>query len=186
MTTSSNAFVHFFKILIFWVVSGVKVQKISQKDKKFCLSCLAYQEPYRAIVIYDTKVSNDNISRHFFIFSKFWFFGLIGGSKGKKMTQNNKKVCPLHFISQEPYIIWPWFMVHICKRIMSPGVLNFYQILIFLVISWRKEQKMAKMTKNYVILWHTSCDCAFCCASLKWWHLQRLFSFFQMFGFLRS
>ena len=147
MTKSSNAFFHFFKILIFWVVSGVKVQKISQKDKKFCLSCLVYQEPYRAIVIYDTKVSNDNISRHFFIFSKFWFFGLIGGSKGKKMTQNNKKVCPLHFISQEPYIIWPWFMVHICKRIMSPGVLNFYQIVISWSLVGERSKKWPKWPK---------------------------------------
>ena len=25
-------------------------------------------------------------------------------------------------ISQEPYIIWSWFVVHMCKRIISPGV----------------------------------------------------------------
>ena len=58
----------------------------------------------------------------FFIFSKFWFFGLLGGSKGKKIAQNDKRPCPLHFISQEPYIIWSWFMVRMCKRLISLGV----------------------------------------------------------------
>ena len=26
-----------------------------------------------------------------------------------------KKICLLHLISQEPYIIWLWFMLHLCK-----------------------------------------------------------------------
>ena len=30
---------------------------------------------YHMIVTYDTHVQNGNISRHIFIFSKFWFFG---------------------------------------------------------------------------------------------------------------
>ena len=47
------------------------------------------------------------------------------------------------------------------------------------------------MTKNYVchtpyLSKHTSFDYVFCCTSLKWWHLQILFSFFQNFGFLRG
>ena len=33
---------------------------------------------------------NDNISKYFFIFSKFWFFGLLGGSKGKKWSKMTK------------------------------------------------------------------------------------------------
>ena len=33
---------------------------------------------------------------------------------------------------------------------------------------------------------HTSYDCTFCCTSLKWWHLQMLFSFFPNFSFLGS
>ena len=45
------------------------------------------------------------------------------------------------------------------------------------------------MTKNCVCRTpyqskHTSYDCVFCCTSLKWWHLQMLFSFFQNFSFL--
>ena len=40
--------VHFSKILIFWVHRGVKRQKKkkNQNDKKFCLLCLMFQEPY--------------------------------------------------------------------------------------------------------------------------------------------
>ena len=45
---------------------------------------------YHMIVIYGTQVWNDNICRHFFIFSKFWFFGLLGGSKGTKWPKMTK------------------------------------------------------------------------------------------------
>ena len=82
--------VHLCKMIIssgaFFIFS-----KMTQNDKKFCLSCLIYQEPYIMIVICGTQVYNDNISRHLFIFSKFWFFGLLGGSKGKTKAQNDKK-----------------------------------------------------------------------------------------------
>ena len=52
----SRTFFHFFKIFIFWIVRGVKGQKISQNDKKFYLSCLMYQKPYIMIVICGTQV----------------------------------------------------------------------------------------------------------------------------------
>ena len=42
----SRHFFHFFKILIFWAVRGVKGQKTAQNDKKFCLSHFISQEPY--------------------------------------------------------------------------------------------------------------------------------------------
>ena len=35
-----------FKILIFRVVKGLKVQKMAQNDKNFCLSHIVIQEPY--------------------------------------------------------------------------------------------------------------------------------------------
>ena len=55
-----------------------------------------------------------------------------------------KKFCPLNFISQKPYIVWSWLMVHMCKGVICPGVfLNFFQILIVGVSSWAKKQKMA-------------------------------------------
>ena len=52
----SRSFFYFFKTLIFWIVRGVKGQKIAQNDKKSCLPCLIYQKPYAMIVISGTQV----------------------------------------------------------------------------------------------------------------------------------
>ena len=43
---SPGVFFFFFKTLIFWVVRGIKGQKMAQNDKKFCLSCFISQEQY--------------------------------------------------------------------------------------------------------------------------------------------
>ena len=65
---------------------------------------------WSSFVIHKNKMISSNI---FFIFPKFWFFGLLGGSKvfqilifrvnpgarGQKMSQNDKKLCLSH-----PYI----------------------------------------------------------------------------------
>ena len=48
-------------------------------------------------------------------------------------------------------MIRSWLMVHMCKRILSPGVfLHFFQVLIFRVKSGAKEQKMTWNDKNCV------------------------------------
>ena len=38
------------------------------------------------------------------------------------MVQNDKKFCPSHSVSQEPYIIWSPFVVHNCKIMIFPGL----------------------------------------------------------------
>ena len=64
----------------------------------------------------------------------------------QKTVQNDKKFCLSGFISQEPYIIWSSFMVHICKMIISPGFFFFnFSKLIFWVV-WRVE--MQKTVQN--------------------------------------
>ena len=83
---------------------------------------------------------------HFFIFSKFFnfffkflFIRLFGWWWGRRQT-----FCLLNFMSHKPYMIWPWLMVHMCKRIISLSFcffLHFFQILIFGVSSGAKEQK---------------------------------------------
>ena len=108
----------------FWV-KGVKGQKIAHNGKKLCLSHLISQEPYiiwLSFVVHKCKMTISPAV--FLIFSKSWFFGLSGGSKGKKWSKMTKNFVLLHFISQEPFIIWSWFMVHMCKRIISPGVFH--------------------------------------------------------------
>ena len=56
-----------------------------------------------------------------FSFYQILIFGVVSGVKTQKMAQNDKKFCMSHFISQEPYIIWLSFMVHLCKMMISPG-----------------------------------------------------------------
>ena len=53
-----------------------------------------------------THVEKDNISRggFFLHFFQIFIFGVNSGVKGQKVTQNNKKLCLLHSISQEAYI----------------------------------------------------------------------------------
>ena len=68
------------------------------------------------------------ISRHFFIFSKFWFFRFLGGER----AENGKNFCMSHFISQESYIIWLCFSVHMHKTMIYPGIFfNFFKIVIW-------------------------------------------------------
>ena len=45
MVICSGAFYN-FRILIFWVVRGLKGQKMTQNDKIFCQPHLTFQEPY--------------------------------------------------------------------------------------------------------------------------------------------
>ena len=47
----------------------------------------------------------------FFIFSKFRFSRLFERFKGQKMAQSDRKLCSSHSESQEPYVMWLWFLV---------------------------------------------------------------------------
>ena len=140
----SRSFFHLFKILIFWIVSRVKGQKIAQNYKKnSVMTCSAWyiknHTSWLPSLVHKCKII---LSPGIFLF--FQNFGFLGGEEGQRAKNGPKwqRLCPLHFISQEPYIIWPWFVVYICKRIMSAGVFYFFPNLNFLG-QWAKEQKMA-------------------------------------------
>ena len=95
----SRHFLHFFKILTFWVVRRVKQQKIIQNKKKFCLSQSISQEPYIIMFIYGTQVKNNNISRHLFhFFQNFDFLGYWEGQRAKngQKWQKNSIPCALY------------------------------------------------------------------------------------------
>ena len=133
MITSPGIFFIFSK---FWFsgLLGGKRAKTVQNGKKFCLSHSISQEWYiiwLSFMVHKCKmIMSPGI---FFIFSKFWFSGLLGGKRAK-MVQNGKKLSLWCSISQKPYIIWLSFMVHICKMIISPGAfLNFLKFLGLLV-----------------------------------------------------
>ena len=95
-------------------------------------------------------------------------------------------------ISQEAYIIWLWFLVHMCKVMTSQNV--FFSVLKFSfswLLGWFKGKKWPKMTKNSVCLTPylrncTSYDCGFWYTSVKWWYLQLSFIFFQNSDFLEG
>ena len=68
----------------------------------------------------------------FFIFSRIWFSGFfffwgggVGGEKKKKNGPkwNDKKKLSHHSVSQELYLIWLWFLVLMCKMMISPAIL---------------------------------------------------------------
>ena len=71
------------------------------------------------------------------------------GGKGQKLVQNDKKVCPLqHSISQEPFIIWLSFMIHICKMIISSGVVFIFSKFWFYGSIGGKTVKGRKTVQN--------------------------------------
>ena len=105
MVISSGVFFHFYKILIFQIVRGVKGQNLVQNNKKFSVTLHISGTIHHMNVIYGTHVWNNNIFRHFFHFWKKKISWVVRGLKGQKMVQNEKKFCQLRFISQEPYII---------------------------------------------------------------------------------
>ena len=112
---------HFFKILIFWVVMEVKGQKCSKMTKSFvcCTPYLKNHTSYDCIVIYGKHLSNDNIFKCFF----FHFSFLFSGSIGKK--QSIMINCLSHSISQENHTSYDCdFWCTCVKMMISPA--NFF------------------------------------------------------------
>ena len=63
------------------------------------------------------------------------------------MAQNDKKICLSHSVFQERYLIWLWFLVHMCKMMISPAIFFFFKILIFQVFRG-VGVKVQKMTHS--------------------------------------
>ena len=92
---------------------------MTQNDKKICLSHSLSKELYLIWLWFLVNMYNMISWTIFFVFSKFWFFGLLGevGVKGQKMIQNDKKICLSHSLSKELYLIWLWFLVNMYNMI---------------------------------------------------------------------
>ena len=109
---SPGCFFYFFRILIFWVVRGFKVEKSFKMTKNS-----VRHAPYLSHLCFQ----NCNIFRYFFhFFENFDFLGPYweggwggrgwgGAVKVQELIQNDKKLCLSSSISQElsqePYII---------------------------------------------------------------------------------
>ena len=132
MITSTGIF-SFFQNFDFRVARGIKGQKIVENDKRILSIVLHISGTiHHMIIICGVQVQNHNIFRYFFYFFKTLIFQVVRRVKGQKMAQNDKKLCLSCLISQEPYIIWSSFMVHMCNRIISPGFFKIYSKFLFL------------------------------------------------------
>ena len=96
------------------------------------------------IIIFGTVVWNDDIFRHFFIFLKIFIFWVVSGVKRQKTVKNDKKFCFSRSVSQDSYIIWLSFMVHMCKVVISPGLFFIFSNFWFFI--WLSF--MVHMCKN--------------------------------------
>ena len=115
------------KILIFHVVKGWKGNKWPEMSKiyvcctLYCRSHISYDLHLLYTCMYKRIISPGI----FFIFFKILIFRIIREEvKGLKMAQNDKEFCLSHSIPQELYIIWLWFLVHMCEMIIYPA--NFF------------------------------------------------------------
>ena len=116
----------FFKIFILCVVKGegsggVKGKKMVQNEK-FCLSGSISQESYIIwfwfMVLMCKMIIYPEV---FFILFKILIFWVVRRVKGQKIGENDKNFCLSCLISQEPFIIWSSFLVHMCKMVISPS-----------------------------------------------------------------
>ena len=144
----SRCFFQFFKILFFWVVKQVQNKSKKQvQNKKFYLSHFISREQYIIWLPFMVHLCKMIISPSgFSIFVKILGFWVVRGVKGQKTVQNDKKLCLLHSISQEPYIIWLSSMVHICKMIISLGFCFIFSN--FLFFGFVRREKVQKMVQN--------------------------------------
>ena len=121
MIISPGVFFSFWKFWFFRFSGGWKCKKLCKMTKSFVCHApyLSNHTSYDCHMVHLCKVIIS--PGFFFIFFKILIFQVVKGVKGQKMVQNDKKLCPSGFISQELYIIWLSFMAHLCKMIIYLG-----------------------------------------------------------------
>ena len=186
----SPGFFFFFKILIFQVVRRVKDQKMAQNDKKLCLFCLLSQGPYIVWSSFMVHICERISPVLVFFFLQILIFGVNIWATGEKMAQNDNKLYLSHSISQEAYIMWPWFLVCRCKIMTSP--LSFFLNFDFLGCYGAKWQKTTQNGQK-ICLSHSISQEPYLIWSWFLVHLRKMmispasffiFSKFQIFWFL--
>ena len=133
--TPPDAFFIFKKSWFSGLLGGIRGQKMTPNDRKFCLSHFISQEPYIIWLSFMVNLCKMMISPGvFFIFSKFWFSGLLEGSKGKKQSNmKNNAVCRapylrnhtsyyFHVLYSSLFSFFYIIIVHMCKVIIFPSI----------------------------------------------------------------
>ena len=152
MIISPGVFFFFFKILIFWVVRGVKRQKMAQNEKKLCLSCSISQESYTIWFSFMVHLCKMIIfPRVFFFFSKFWFSGLLKGVKGQKIVQSvkNSVCCAPYLRDHTLYDHHLWF-ASVKWWYLQAFFSCFSKFWFFRFLGGSKGKKWPNMTKKIV------------------------------------
>ena len=93
-----QVFFSFFQNFVFWIIRGVKGQKMAQNDKIVYPLCIL-ETIHHMIAIFGSHFYNDHISSHFFHFFKILIFLVFSRVKGQKMTQNYQFQSVMLFIS---------------------------------------------------------------------------------------
>ena len=126
------------KVGILWFLGGAPTSICYFFCPSVCLLHTLFQEPYimwSLVLVYMCKMMiSPGIFFHFFKILIFW---VVKEVKGQKMVQNDNKFCPSISISQEPYITWLSFVIHMCKMIISPEVFFiFSKVWFFGLLGW--------------------------------------------------
>ena len=89
----------------------------------------------------------------FSLFWNFYFLGKLGGKRAKSSPKWKITIInPSHAISQEQYSIWSWFLVHLCKIIISPGLFFiFSKFWFFWFLGGVKGQKIVQNGKKFCL-----------------------------------
>ena len=131
---SPGSFLIFFFYFLFFGLLGGKGAKNGPKWK--IITSVIYIPYLRNSIAYDHDFSCPCVKWYlqgfFFQFFKIFIFRIVRVVKGQKKTQNDKKICLLHSISEKPYIIWLSFMVNIYKMIISWSVFLIFENFNFL------------------------------------------------------
>ena len=120
----------FSKFQILVSIMGKKKQKMAWNNKKLCLQAhYIWVSIHHMIMLFCcTSLKWWHSPDVFSIFFKFCFCGLLEREGVKKAKNGPKwqKILP-HFVSQELYLIWLWFLALMCKMMISPT--NFFIFL---------------------------------------------------------
>ena len=126
--------------------------------KKLCLSCSISEEP--CIIWLSFMVHLCKLIISLAVFSFFQSFDLANWRhKRAKNGPKWQKIVAVSFVSQEPCMILFWFLVHMCKMMISPAIFFiFFKFRFFLVFSPLKTQnqnfeKMKKFAGDIIILY---------------------------------
>ena len=100
----SRGFFHFFKILIFWVVSGVIGEKMAQNGKKTISATLHISGSIHHVIM---------------------ILGCLGGKRAKYDPKWQKKLALTLYLKNDTS--YDLFLIHMCKIMISPAIFLFFQ-----------------------------------------------------------